>query len=225
MKSEDDATCVSLNLTGDLVAKLEQLRQHTDYAAKLIDKHGWSFCHALRFANDFHSQKYADKIASDRNLPRWRCVQYVGSHHRLEYALKVMPHSRLLKQLPSLWRDSDPDDAKKIYLQLWREWSALNQGRLYDKKTLPAELENLTVFRGQRKGERFGISWSLKEEIADRFAKQTALALGREAAVYRVVVPRARVLCYLSGRGEDEVIIDRVSDYKPRWLYNYCREY
>lgn len=222
MEPPVETSCVNLQLPEvDLLSKLALFKAQNEYAAKLVQKHGWHFIYALRFANDYFSQQQADQIAREKNLPRARCVQYVGSHHRLAYALRVMPRARLIAQLPTLWRDSDPDDTKKIYLELWREWAKKYQPRLYDLRPLPKGSDYLEIYRGQRYGQRFGISWTLDAQVAVRFAKQAAINLNRRAGLYCATVPRERVLCYLAGRGEAEAIIDSVSDYKPRCLYIY----
>lgn len=63
------------------------------------------------------------------------------------------------------------------------------------------------IYRGQRKGDPAGISWTLDRERAEWFANR----LRREGETGQLVtgtVRRADVLGYFTGRGEDEIVVD-----------------
>lgn len=64
-----------------------------------------------------------------------------------------------------------------------------------------------TIYRGQRKGDPAGISWTLDKDRGIWFANR----LRREGETGQLVtglVRRADVLGYFTGRGEDEIVVD-----------------
>lgn len=160
---------------------------------------------------------------SDMRSRRWveqgadpvTCVAFVGSYARLDFALWLLERGDIddgwmLAELPSLWRGSDPDDTDPRFLSLWRRMYSANGGKyLRDGKPLPKRSPWLRVWRGQDTGAPFGIAWSLDRDVAARFARGAATRqTDRGGTVYDLHVPRSVVLGYLTGRGEQEVIVD-----------------
>jgi hypothetical protein len=94
--------------------------------------------------------------------------------------------------------------------KLWREAFITHQGVIIQddpKKKLPAR-RRFKIYRGQV-GDQIGISWTLDYEIARKFAitggTREPIAGGK---ILELMVTRADVLAYLTGRGESELIID-----------------
>lgn len=140
---------------------------------------------------------------------------FVGSYARLDFLVRWRDVGRvdegwLLDELPGLWSGSDPDDSDPRFLRLWYAARRRNRG-LYvrDGRALPRG-PGLTLFRGQDAGAIVGCSWTLDPKVARRFADGAAT---RQADRGGVVLrcdgfPRRAALAYLTGRGEQEVIVD-----------------
>ena len=68
--------------------------------------------------------------------------------------------------------------------------------------------ETLTIYRGVRTGSHgLGMSWSLEEEVARKFASRFSFGEDK-GVVYKLEVPRDAVLAYIDERGESEIVID-----------------
>ncbi len=79
-----------------------------------------------------------------------------------------------------------------------------------EKETFAALPPTLTLYRGARPDQVDGLSWTTDLEVAKFFAERT------QGDVYVVKVPKSRVIMYLSGREESEVIIDTRKSDKPK---------
>lgn len=176
----------------------------------------------------------AGDMASAERSERWvaegadaiDCVRFVGSYARFGFAVKMwqqglIPEDWLLDELPELWRGSDPDDTDPVFLDLWvkarERWGGGPKGMrssyVRDGAALPKG--PLFVYRGQRGGadEKLGIAWTTDIKIAEKFARTGGLRGATfDGTVFKVRLPKDRVLAYLTGRGESEVIFD------PTWL-------
>ena len=134
----------------------------------------------------------------------WR----VGSFARLDWAIEHCPDAWVIENLPALWRDSDPDDTKPEYLALWRRAFITNGGRIICDGEPLAE-RRLELFRGQMRGEPLGLSWTTNRDTATSFAEGAGVRRPiTNGIVYRAVVSRRFALAYLTGRNEDEVVLD-----------------
>ncbi|MCI0393266.1 MAG: hypothetical protein MOB07_31440 [Acidobacteria bacterium] len=141
--------------------------------------------------------------------PAEEVVWCVGSYARLEWAMRHCSDKFVLENLPKLWAGSDPDDTQPEYLALWRRAFERNGRKVVcDERPLPA-LYRYHLYRGQERSEPQGISWTLDRDIACKFACGAGVRRPLEDPVIleRFAHPDL-VLAYLTGRGENEVIID-----------------
>lgn len=114
--------------------------------------------------------------------------------------------------LGAIWSDSENIwqhlSQWKIYLSSSRpgkEWFMDEEEREAFEK-LP---ENLTIYRGYQKWRnKRGLSWTLNKDKAVWFSRRFVTRERRDkAAVDRRVVPKSSVFAYLTGRGEEEIIL------------------
>lgn len=140
-----------------------------------------------------------------------RALTMTGSYGRMPFVIRALEaglvgRAKVLGMLPELWSDSDPDDSDPRYLALWKE--AAFTGTVIDGKPLPAG-KVLTIYRGQDADAPKGIAWSLSKTTAAKFARGAATRQSnRGGIVLRAHVARKDVLAYLTGRNEDEIIVD-----------------
>jgi len=125
-----------------------------------------------------------------------------------------MSEATLLKELPDLWRGSDPDDTRPDLAALWnRAWKANDKRAICDGDPLPSGI--LTLYRGQMPNQPLGLAWSLDLKVAQQFALTQG---GRQVTEGGVVFGgHARpddVYAYLTQRSEQEVVI------KPEWVFD-----
>jgi hypothetical protein len=150
----------------------------------------------------------------------------IGSYARMDWVLKMLELGKakpeeIYPMLPDLWSGGGPDSTDKRFLELWRSaWDTNGQKMIVKAESpngkflLPEVLANnrkklVTVFRGEdltRIGR--GISWSLDIEVAERFARGASNRVPTEGDVYVAKVHKKRILAYIAGRGESEVILD-----------------
>lgn len=168
---------------------------------------------AFIMAGDFISGERAwDELKS--GAPFKQALWLVGSYQRVAFCVEAIEAGyveteTVLDLLPEVWPNSDPDDTDPRFLNLWRQaWGRNDFRYLRDGGPLPRN-HSLVVYRGQDEGDRLGISWSLNKDIAERFAKGAALRVrNRGGVIYVGKVDRRNVMAYLTGRNEDELIID-----------------
>ena len=149
----------------------------------------------------------------EAGTPYRKAAVWVGSYARVDFALRAMEagyldRDALYRALPDLWSGSDPDDTDPRFLALWLAAREAKGNYLRDGKALPRS-KALTLYRGQDEGAPFGIAWSLDADVAGKFARGAATRQhNRDGVVYVANVERDRVLGYMTGRNEAEVIID-----------------
>ena len=164
-----------------------------------------------------------------------RYLMLHGSHERLPALLEVldaelMSHADYWRALRETWEMADvvhPD------LSTWR---ALFRSARPDREHLMGEAERarltalparVIIHRGFAHSEGMrGLAWTLDRERAEFFASDFATSarlrwLGVPAPegawVSTVTVARERVLAYLAGRAEDEVIVPDMRGYRARF--------
>jgi hypothetical protein len=167
-----------------------------------------------------------------------RYLMLHGSHERLPAFLEVldavglglMSHADYWRALRETWEMADvvhPD------LSTWRALfrsARPDRGHLMDEAEragLAALPARVTIHRGFAHSDGMrGLAWTLDRERAEFFASDFATSgrlawLGVRPAegawVSTVTVARERVLAYLDGRGEDEVIVPGMRGYRPRF--------
>lgn len=66
--------------------------------------------------------------------------------------------------------------------------------------------EEVTIYRGvQSKKHKRGLSWTLSYEKAEWFANRYS---NENPIVYKTVVPKKHILCYIDRRNEEEIIVN-----------------
>ena len=178
---------------------------------------------AFVMAGDRLSAERALKYVEDGTWGWRRALSLTGSYARLDLAMTLvekghMTKDDLLKDLPELWRGSDPDDTDVKWLLLWQEaWTRNGERTIYDGDIRLPSSPYITVYRGQPKGAELGIAWSTSREIAEKFAGGAGLRVPAQGVTWRALVPPGNVLAYITERGEYEVIVD------PKWASGLTR--
>lgn len=176
---------------------------------------------AFIMAGDRLSAGVAEEMVR-AGVPFDQALIHVGSYAVVDWALRMYEagftkHVHLLHILPGLWSGSDPDDTDPRFLWLWEKaWRRNGTRTILSDPGNPLPLPAiggtswLTVYRGQDAGAKPGIAWTLDEAVARKFANGAALRVGYRPnpEVMKAVVRPRKVLAYLTGRGESEVIVD-----------------
>lgn len=222
---------------GDLEALVASEARRMELAAEFTAAHpDVSPIAAIVIGGDLASAERSERWVR-QGAEATEVVTFVGSYARFDFAYKMwqeglIPDEWMFDNLPELWRGSDPDDTRPEYLALWKRaqerWVTLPRSKRVDweGKRLPTTSYvndgealpkgTLTVYRGELgdgSDGPTGIAWSVNPAIAGKFAKTGGLRghIG-DGTVFKVRLPKDRVLAYLTGRGEQEVIFD------PEWL-------
>jgi hypothetical protein len=105
---------------------------------------------------------------------------------------------KLADLLPGIWTDTElPSTNLDDPAYLWREVDFATD----DEEAWEALPETMTVYRGGPEG---GISWTLDRERAQWFADR----FGVGHPLWTTAVTKAQVFGFLTGRGEQEIILD-----------------
>lgn len=205
----------------------EALRESMDRQGALAEtihaETGLPYITAFVMAGDRMSAERALKYVEDGTWDWQRGLTLTGSYARLDLAHTLvekgyMTRRDLLRELPALWRGSDPDDTDVKWLLLWQEaWTHNGEQTIYDTRERLTEAPMLVVYRGQPEGAEFGIAWTTSREIAEKFAGGAGLRVPTQGVTWRALVPREKVLAYITERGEYEVIVD------PKWTTGRTR--
>lgn len=193
-----------------LRAALDRMLAIGPLAEDLI-KTGMNPIQAFIVAGDQASAIAATERVQNGGIPV-RELYRVGSYARLEWAYQHLPRSALLSRFLELWRDSDPDDTKPEYLDLWKNLRWLH--RPYpamdcDLAKFEALPEVLQVYRGQILEHPVGVSWTLDRDVAKKFARSGGYRVDQDGgAVLCCRVRKELVLGYITQRNESEVVVD-----------------
>ena len=165
-------------------------------------------------ASDIRSRRRAEQMLAAGEITFEQSVNLIGSYARFDFVLEsrekgFVTDEAFFEMLPELWRECDPDDTSDRARDLWiAAWKRNGSQPVIDGEPLPKR-RVLTLYRGQGENDPLGVSWSLHAEIARKFARTLG---GRVPVPGGIVlsarVPRSQALAYLTGRGEDEVIVD-----------------
>lgn len=196
----------------------QEMERDAKRATELMDKDpSLPFISALVIARDMASADRSMEWLREGKYDWGRAEVFCGSYGRLDLRVRAWEEGLITDEqalaaedLPHAWSGSDPDDTDPRFLALWKSAFAANGGTyLRDgDDTLPG-ISVLTIYRGQDYGARFGIAWSLDPMVAAKFANGAATRQhNRGGVVYRAIVERSKVLGYMTGRGEAEVIVD-----------------
>lgn len=143
-----------------------------------------------------------------------RALVLTGSYGRMPLLLRALDDGlitmdKALDLLPEWWSCSDPDDTDQRLICLWEQAFARKGGLVTDEgHSLPGKAY-LTIWRGQRAGDPLGCAWSLDRGIAARFAAGASFRSPiPNPQIIEAKVPRGVILAYITGRGEEEVILN-----------------
>ena len=188
---------------------LTRERRRLELAHELHETKGVNFITAVIMAGDLLTAEDATERVKNKELTPLQALNHVGSYAKFDWALKHLTKIQLLKRLPYLWMSSDPDDSNPEYLKLWKQAFKANANKtiLY-KKHLP-KCKMLTIYRGQIGKDNPGFAWTTNWRTAFQFSKTGG---GRGVisggVVLKGIVPKNKVLAYITERGEFEVIVD-----------------
>ncbi len=168
---------------------------------------------AYVIAQDEDSARRARERVASGEITPLQAVHTAGSYARFRLAVDILPRDVLNANLVDLWRGADPDDRDPDFLRVWKDAYAANRalgkGYLRDGGPIPGRMTEITVYRGQDRGEPDGIAWSTRQEVAEKFASGAATRQrDREGVLLEALVSRNRVMAYITGRSEYEVILD-----------------
>lgn len=194
---------------------LERYREQFEEQGALAEKYmneGYSPGIALVMAGDTLSQDRADAMVDKGATVRTASVQ-VGSFSRVDwvadqYFMGLIDVEELSAWIAELWRGADPDDENPAFLWMWRDCSEFVGDIIIDEKPLP-EGDTLTIYRGQlTEYPPKGLSWSLSKEVAKKFAMGAAVRSFQDGFLATSTIDRKHIIAYISGRNEEELIID-----------------
>lgn len=173
---------------------------------------GFVSCYLL--ANNYAVAELYDKAFRNNEIDWQTAAILMGSYARFDYLARWWDAGRiktdeLLKDLCDLWRGSDPDDTDVRFKRLFRAAYEVKGIYLRDKKALPRD-KYITIYHGQdRIATKTGIAWTLDRTIAVKFARGAWARQGdRDGIVLQATIPSHLVIAYITGRGEEEVIVD-----------------
>jgi hypothetical protein len=100
----------------------------------------------------------------------------------------------------------------KTYYKLFTSERAFKEKLMSEEeRQFLAQLpEKITIYRGgsvsEQKSKKYGISWTLKKEIAENFANVKKLRDGKEMLVFEKEIAKSEVIAYFKNRQEEEII-------------------
>jgi hypothetical protein len=205
---------VTTTMDPEILAALEERERRTQEIAATLPATLPPLTRIIMASDLAGLDRVRAEIASGELTPEKSLVQ-AGSYARIPHLLWLLDEGHITRQhalrlLPLEWPSSDPDDTDPRLLELWRDARHLKGDVVLDnpKKPLPAGAWKW-IYRGQMPGDPIGFAWSLREEVAERFARGASLRVPVKGGVMiRALVARKTILAYLTDRNEDEVIVD-----------------
>lgn len=199
-----------------------QFTRQLEVAEKYMEQ-GYPNWTALIMAGDYLSRERAEKLLAEGESV-WNASVMVGSYQRFDWVIEkysdeLITTEELAEHICSLWRGADPDDTNPYFLFPWEECRDVAGHMLSDsEKELPSG-DYITIYRGQLSNneEDIGLSWSLDKDIAKRFATGAAMRMLCDGWLATAKVPKSEVIAYITGRGEEEVIINPNSPEDITW--------
>ena len=170
------------------------------------------------YANESYAAKKVRLVEADSRKDFNRAVFLHERPWRLQaYAERAHLMSAREKGnlIGEVWADSEhPHINLRVWRMLWREpdvaLHAMGNKELmaFDALKQKAEAGGLTLWRGTGKSLAAGrgLSWTTDRKMAEWFAAREGRA--SSSSVWQVKPPPDRMLAFLDGRGEDEVILD-----------------
>lgn len=206
-------------MSKEIKQALTQLESHAVRQQEIMDKLAkahptWNFVTLHVMSGDMETSERVDVEYQKGALDFETALNLLGSYARWDFVVREMQkgvisiydfHSKMC----SWWSAADPDDTEDSTLRLFKDAKATNGKYKTDEdKNLP-ETEFLTIYRGQDDPkDKIGFAWTLDYHVAAKFAKGAWARCPRHGVVITGLCKREDVLAYITGRGEQEIIID-----------------
>lgn len=175
----------------------------------LFIKHPWvnTFTPFVGQANKIFSAKFSmmRRYLSERDFEGyiWVAIERPWRYDKLcdWWDRGRITESELREILPGIWMDVEfPSSNLSDPAYLWHEAGFCTDNE-EEWEALP---DPLPIYRG---GRPDGIAWTVSKQMA-RFFAHRFHALHENPTMWRAVVPKNEVLGYLTGRGEQEVVVE-----------------
>jgi hypothetical protein len=175
---------------------------------------------ATVIASDLYSAERATKELEAGLITADQAVWTTGSYARWNLVRALMlvgqlDEAWLDENILRLWQGCDPDDTDPENLVIWQMARNRHGGMLRDGRPLPqgarGTIHSVRVYRGGPPvtGTRNGIAWTTDPKIAQRFANGAGERVQRtNGVVIEGYVHDSKVLAYITGRNESEVIVE-----------------
>ena len=189
-------------------------------AADIAERTGVPAITAFIMAADHQSAEQATAMV-EGGVPVPDALATIGSYSRIGWLLDMAEQGHIdrravLTELPRLWPMADPDDTDPRMLLAWYgAWRHNRRRIIIDGEALPPG-RTFFIFRGQGRDSPLGIAWTLRMDVALKFAMGAGVRVPGgvpSPVIYQSRVHRRQIMAYLHRRGEAEVIID------PAMLY------
>ena len=178
-----------------------------------------------------NGQEMLDITSSEENRMRWRkyldkCIDQAASvfqriqppkrkPYRLAFLKYAQPHieEKEFAQLLGLcWiqteaPNQDVNVSQKEFVEMFQKASAEDLMNLDERRKLAELPDEIEIYRGvteKNKDNIFAMSWTMKQETAEWFAKR----FKGKGKVYRAKIRKEDILAVFLGRNESEVIVD-----------------
>lgn len=132
------------------------------------------------------------------------------------YSEGILTEAQTRRQLAWVWSNIEfPHQYGDMPLDLFRAVGFTHDIEVADRPKKNAHLHRASdilewktapIFRGQRHGDPYGISWTLDRDMAIWFASRLRRA-GEVPLLVSGTVARPRTLGYFTGRGEAEIVV------------------
>ena len=164
----------------------------------------------------------------------------VDSFNRFQIFLNIAPHLKGKKYWHALRNSYDASDNLFPYARLVRaSYLRAEPGRQFlmdsgERNYLKRLPEQITIYRGMTELEleqkSFGVSWSLKKEVAEFFAntyQRNHATNHLKKTVHEITINKNEVVAFLNGREEFEIIYinapvqadyDKMKFFTPRTI-------
>lgn len=202
----------------DQIAKMfEQSQRQMELADQLTREQGIQPPLSIIIAGDMLSAERCEVGFRAGILSFRDACALIGSYARFDFVVRMLDAGLVKPEdvypdLCSLWASSDPDDTRLACLWIFRDAFLANGSRILRDERGWGDLGRrrmIRVYRGDISLKNpIGFAWTLKEEIAERFASGAGVRRPIIGGVVRSgIIHRKDVLAYITGRAEHEIIV------------------
>ncbi len=170
-----------------------------------------------------------------------KLINAVGTYSRVDFIEFLYDNGAInrewqVEHLPYYWCVSDPPDDTDKMRHLWHYvHNYYNKSGKYPQPTNLDFPNNILTYGGEKLPLRsyftvyrgtvlpittedppyYGISWTTDVEVAKRFARGAGIRQSRAPGhLYRASVRYSEILAYITARGEEELIVRSVNDFR-----------